>query len=275
MKTKIPLNLAITSAEIILLLFPLISSLSITMAQEKLWQNKKCAVSLTYDDALNVQLDNVIPLLDSLGFKGTFYLAGYFPGFHERINDWKIAAAKGHELGNHTLFHPCEGKAPGREWVNPEYDLNKYSVERMTDEIKMMNILLNSLDGKTRRTFAYPCGDKLAGNSSYVEMIKDQFTGARSVQKQMQRKEEINLFDIGSYMINGESGSELIGLVKEAAAKNALLVFLFHGVGGEHSLNVSFEAHHELLNFLKENEEEIWVAPLNEISEYVKNIKDK
>jgi sialate O-acetylesterase len=84
----------------------------------------------------------------------------------------KAAAEKGNELGNHTLFHPCEGKAPGREWVNPEYDLNIYSVERMTDEIKMTNILLNALDGKTKRTFAYPCGDKSAGNSSYVDQLK-------------------------------------------------------------------------------------------------------
>ena len=33
----------------------------------------------TYDDALNVHLDNVIPALDSLNLKGTFYLSGYFP----------------------------------------------------------------------------------------------------------------------------------------------------------------------------------------------------
>ena len=41
------------------------------------WQGKKCAVVLTYDDALNVHLDNVIPLLDSLNFKGTFYLTAF------------------------------------------------------------------------------------------------------------------------------------------------------------------------------------------------------
>ncbi|MGE5811848.1 MAG: polysaccharide deacetylase family protein [Ignavibacteria bacterium] len=244
------------------------------MAQNSLWQNKICAVSLTYDDALNVHLDKVIPLLDSLDFRATFYLTGYFPGFSERLNDWKAAAGKGNELGNHTLFHPCEGKAPGREWVNPEYDLNRYSVERMSDEIRMTNILLYALDGKTNRTFAYPCGDKLAGNLSYVDGIKDRFTGARSVQAKMQAKNEIDLFDIGSYMINGQSGDEMIKLVKEAMNKKALLVFLFHGVGGEHNINVSLEAHSKLLHFLKENEKEIWVAPLNEIAEYISKSKE-
>ena len=81
------------------------------------WHDKKCAVALTYDDALNVHLDHAVPILDSLGLKATFYLSGYFPAFRERVADWKAAAAKGHELGNHTLFHPCTGNLPGREWV--------------------------------------------------------------------------------------------------------------------------------------------------------------
>jgi len=265
--------LLISSKKISLTFLISIILINMAAAQDGLWQNKKCAVALTYDDALNVHLDNVIPLLDSLGFRGTFYLSGYFPGFGSRIKDWKAVAERGNELGNHTLFHPCNGKAPGREWVNPEYDLSRYSVQRMKDEIKMTNILLTALDGKTKRTFAYPCGDKLAGDSSYVDAIRDQFTGARSVQFRLEDKNKIDLFDIGSYMANGQSGDELINLVKEAMNKKALLVFLFHGVGGEHNINVSLEAHSKLLHFLKENEKEIWVAPLNEIAEYIINSK--
>jgi hypothetical protein len=47
-------------------------------------------------------------------------------------------------------------------------------------------------------------------------------------------------------------------------------VFLFHGVGGEHSLNVSRGDHRMLLFFLKQNEKDIWVAPMIEISQYVR-----
>ena len=49
------------------------------------WRGKKAAVVLTYDDALNVHLDNAIPLLDSLGLKGTFYLTAFAPGSKNRI----------------------------------------------------------------------------------------------------------------------------------------------------------------------------------------------
>ncbi len=234
------------------------------------WKGKKCAVVLTYDDALNVDLDNVVPALDSLGLKGTFYLSGFFPSFRARIKEWSVVAQRGHELGNHTLYHPCEGTAPGREWVPRDYDLSRYTVKRIVDEVTMANTLLEAIDGKTQRTFAYPCGDMKAGDSSYVGEVKRLFPGARGVQGKMQTIEDIDLYNVGSYMINGQSGAELIRLVEEAKAKCALVVFLFHGVGGEHSINVSLEAHRKLLCYLKEHEKEIWVAAMVDVCEYVR-----
>lgn len=85
------------------------------------WNGKKSAVVLTYDDALKVHLDNAIPLLDSVGQKATFYLSGYFAGCRDRLNDWRKTVTKGDELGDHTLFHPCIGNQPGREWVSRDY----------------------------------------------------------------------------------------------------------------------------------------------------------
>jgi sialate O-acetylesterase len=233
------------------------------------WNGKQCAVSLTYDDGLNVHLDEVIPLLDSLGFRGTFYVPGTFPGFKGRLEDWKAAAREGHELGNHTLFHPCEGRAPGREWVEPANDLNSYTVRRMVDEIGAANTLLEAMDGKTRRTFAYPCGDLKAGDSSYVDQIRGMFVGARGVGSIMQKMNEIDRYNINCFMVNGQSGEELIKMVRDAMANGNLLVFLFHGVGGEHVINEPSAEHRKVLTFLKEHEQRIWVAPMVDICSYL------
>jgi hypothetical protein len=46
-------------------------------------------------------------------------------------------------------------------------------------------------------------------------------------------------------------------------------VFLFHGVGGEHSINVSQDAHRQLVQFLKQHENEIWVAPMIDVCLYL------
>jgi sialate O-acetylesterase len=247
---------------------------TLSLAQDKAaWNNKKAAVVLTYDDALNVHLDNAIPILDSLGLKATFYLSGYSGVVNNRLTEWRTIAKNGHELGNHTLYHPCIGKRPGREFVTADYDLGNYSFRRIRDEIIMTNTLLKAIDGKTKRTFAYPCGDTKIGDSSYLAPIKNEFIAARGVTGEMMKVAGVDLYNIGCYTINGQTGPELIELVKKAMATNTLLVFLFHGVGGEHTLNVSLPAHRQLLQFLKQNEKEIWIAPMIEIAEYSKENK--
>jgi sialate O-acetylesterase len=148
-----------------------------TLDETKPWKGKKCAVVLTYDDALNVHLDHAISLLDSLNLKGTFYIAGSFPGFKNRINEWKQAAERGHELGNHTLFHPCDASLPGRSWVKPENDLSKYTYKRIIDEIRMTNTLLESVDGKKLRTFAFTCGDTKVEGIEFMNDLKKDLAG--------------------------------------------------------------------------------------------------
>ncbi len=237
-------------------------------AQPMPGNQKKCTVCLTYDDGIDVDLDNVIPILDSLGFKGTFYIPGNSTSLLNRMEEWRGIAKNGHELGNHTLFHPCFGKSMKRDWVGADYDLDIYSMQRIVDEIKLANTLLKSIDGKVKRTFAYTCGDRIIGGEDIWDKIKGDFVAARGVNNGMPKLNKANLSNIESYMINGESGGELIELVKEAMAKNSLIVFLFHGVGGGHNINVSLQAHKELLSFLKENEKDIWVAPLVDVAEY-------
>lgn len=248
-----------------------------SFAQNQPWNNKKCAVVLTYDDALNTHLDNVIPLLDSLGFKATFYLSASFPGCANRLNDWKKAAAEGHELGNHTLYHPCVGNIPGREWVKPDYDLSGYTLKRIVDESRMTNIFLQALDGKTERTFAYPCSDMKIGDTAYMDSMRNDFIAARAVREQMHTIDKINLYDIDCYAMNNATAAQMIALVKQAMQTNTLLVFLFHGVGGEHAINVSLEAHRQLLQYLKQNEKDSWIAPMIDVAKYVKayQVKNK
>ena len=234
------------------------------------WNGKSCAVVLTYDDGLNIDLTNVIPALDSVGLKGTFYISDYFNGLNAQINGWRKAAAEGHELGNHTIWHLCEGGRPGREFVKSDYDLNNYTIKRMDNEILAMNDILKAIDGKSKRTFAYPCGDMKIHDTLYLAPLKDEFIAARGVTPELLPVDKVDLNNVGCYMENGASADEMIALVKKAMQTHTLLVFLFHGVGGEHNLNVSLQAHNELLYFLKQNEKNIWIAPMIDVAKFIK-----
>ena len=257
------------SKKILIGLILLLGTLPIFAQNKNVWNGKKCAVSLTYDDALNIDLDNVIPALDSMKLKGTFYLIASSIAFTNRLKEWKVAATHGHELANHSLFHPC-ASGEGRGFVTADYDLKTYSIRRMNDEMRMANTVFEALDGKKKRTYAYPCGDTKIGDSSYIDPSKTEFVAARGVKSEMLPIDKIDIYNVGSYMINGQSGQYLIDLVKKAMETNTYLVFLFHGVGGEHSLNVSLEAHSQLLHYLKQHEKEIWVAPFIDVMEHVK-----
>jgi peptidoglycan/xylan/chitin deacetylase (PgdA/CDA1 family) len=260
---------------IILLFCSIWLSPGLNAQQTKEWNGKQCTVVFTYDDALNVHLDNVITSLDTFGLKGTFYITGEALSVSKRMNEWRKAAQNGHELGNHSLTHPCDGNKTGRSWVTEEKDLSRYSVARAVNEIKITSTLLQAIDGKTERSFAYPCGDKMIDTVNFYKYVEADFTGARGVQSGLKRLNEIDLNNINCYSINQQAGDYMINLVKQAMESRTLLVFLFHGVGGEHNLNVSLEAHRQLLQFVKQHEKEIWNAPLVEVAKYVKANRGK
>ena len=184
------------------------------------WKGKKCAVVLTYDDALVQHLNNALPVLDSLKLKATFYLTASFAGSSQHIAEWKKVALKGHELANHTLYHPCVGNTPGREWVKPDYNLSNYTVQRMVDEIKMTNVFLEALDGKKKRTFAFPCGDMKLHDTAFMDQLTNDFVAARAVRSQMHRIEQVDLNNVDCYMVNGETGDQLIAWAKKAMESN-------------------------------------------------------
>lgn len=233
------------------------------------WKGKKCAVVLTYDDAIDQHLDNAAPLLDSLGLKATFYVTAFSQSVQKRLNDWKKLPLKGHELGNHTLFHPCVGKTPGREWVSNENDLNNYTVQRMENEMRMTNLFLQSLDGKTKRTFAFTCGDMKVADSAFMNGMKKDFVAARAVRNEMHQMKAIDLYNVDCYMVNNNSFEEMKAWVDKAIQTNSLLVILFHGVGGGNSLNVTIENHRKILRYIKQKEKEIYVATMLNVAEHI------
>jgi sialate O-acetylesterase len=148
-------------------------------------------------------------------------------------------------------------------------------VNRAVTEIRVNNTLLKAIDGKDRRTFAYPCGDLRIGDVFFYDSLKADFAGARGVTGGLQTADKVNMSDINSYMINGHSAEYMIDLVKKAQQSHTLLVFLFHGVGGGHSLNVDRGAHSKLLQYLKQQEKQIWVGTMVDVAEKINTAQGK
>lgn len=233
--------------------------------------NARAAVNLAYDDALDSQLDQAIPALNRYGFKGSFYLTLASDTVRLRLDEWRAAAANGHELGNHTLFHPCSASLPDREWVKPQHDLDRIQVDELRERILLANSMLHAIDGQMERTFTAPCADLEAAGVPYLEAVQSQFVAIKAyaggVTPDM---EELDPWSVGVTGPVGLSGEQLIGIVKEAAEKGTMANFTFHGIGGDY-LSVSREAHEELLRFLDQNRDIYWVDTFINIMHYVKD----
>jgi peptidoglycan/xylan/chitin deacetylase (PgdA/CDA1 family) len=240
------------------------------------WPNgAKAAVNLAYDDALDSQLDNAIPSLNKYGIKGTFYLNVVSPTLTVRLDDWRAAAQKGHELGNHSIFHQCSKSSPGRDWVPADRDLDKVSVIQMQDQVKVANAFLHAIDGKTERTYTPPCIDLNAGGSNYVDGLKSEFVAFKAVGGGVTPDmKTLDPYRVGVDFPTNVTGAQLIAVVKEAAAKGTMANFTFHGVGGDH-LSVSTEAHDELVKYLADNKNIYWTDSFVNIMKYVKEQQAK
>lgn len=235
-----------------------------TVADESMqWPNgAKVAISLSYDDALNSQLDHAIPALNNHGINASFYLTLASPVLRERMDEWRAAAAAGHELGNHSIYHGCSAEGPDRAWVAEHLDLDKRTLEELQGEIIMANTMLFAIDGEERRTFTPPCIDELAGGENYVNAVAPLFVAVKGRDEGMADGTHYLFFPAGV------SGSELIQLVEQHAQQGNLLNILFHGVGGDHAA-VSVEAHEELLQYLVANRDDFWVDTYINIMTYV------
>ncbi len=235
------------------------------------WPNgARAAVVLSYDDAVDVQLDNVVPDLDAVHLPGTFFVTGSSESLRKRLAEWRALPARGHELANHTIFHPCLRAPAGRDWVPPEYALESYTIRRITDEAAAMNTTLRAIDGETVRTFAYPCLDTTAGGASYVDALRPMFLAARGGgDRIVEDPRTLDLQQVPSWMAQDVSGEAMIGFVRKAVDKGGLAVFLFHGVGGGHSISVSREAHQQLLAWLAAHRATVWTGTFRTVMTHV------
>jgi peptidoglycan-N-acetylglucosamine deacetylase len=236
-------------------------------AQFKWHGNAKAAVCFTYDDGLDCHLDVAVPQLDEFGFKGTFYATGNSPSLYKRMDEWRQIVRNGHELGNHTLFHPCDGQR--FDWVKPEYDLNNYTMDRLMSELQAANSLLKAIDGKEQRTYAYTCGDYIAGGEDFSGEIQPLFRAARGAGEMAETMDDYNIYNTPSWMVEDHSAEEMIAFVKEAKTRGTVAVFMFHSVGGGY-LNVDAGEHRKLLEYLKQHQDEYYIGTFMEVTEYIR-----
>lgn len=236
----------------------------------RLWPGgARAAVSLTYDDGLNSQLDNAVPELRRLGLKATFFLTE--DNAHWRLADWEALAREGNEVANHTVTHPCA--------------LSAYSASRFErSEIDGMEAYLDTHFGADRaRTFAYPCGYLGIGRGVRRERFaryrrvleRDGVIAARTTAGGPNRPEVAAADPLRLHAFEPTYEDDSIGpavrYLNEAVAQGGWAILVFHDVlprwRGEGDTSVA--THDRILAQVAALD--VWCAPMGEVFDYVQS----
>lgn len=230
----------------------------------------RCAVSLVFDDARFTQIDKGIPLLNKYGVKATFYVSP--ERLLQRVGDWKQVVANGHEIGNHTMTHPCTGNyAFSRDNALEEYDL-----KRIAEEIDQANAFILAELNVKAKSFAYPCGQKFVGRGnnvkSYVPLVADRFLSGRGWLDEDSNDPRICDFSQLLCMeSDGKSFEQLKALINKTAAEGDWLILAGHEMADSGYQTTSLSTLEALCQYAQDTANGIWLDTVEHIATFIKD----
>jgi peptidoglycan-N-acetylglucosamine deacetylase len=226
------------------------------------------AVSLTFDDAMGCHVSRVAPVLEAAGLRGTFYV-NPTERFASWVEQWKPLAAAGHEIGSHTVTHPCSCNFS----FITDGGLEARTLADIETDIIESNRRLDGHFGATPRSFGYPCYQTWVGkgptHESYVPVVARHHLAARARGEAANHPVHADLHALWSWPCERMSAAEMIGLVESCAAEGRWGILTFHGVGEGH-LAVGETDFQALCAHLARNRERLWTAPVIDIAQAVR-----
>ncbi|MCG3179690.1 MAG: hypothetical protein BIFFINMI_02031 [Phycisphaerae bacterium] len=230
------------------------------------------AVSLTFDDARVSQVDAGLPVLDRYGIRATFYVS-VGSALRERLAQWKQAKANGHEIGNHTMTHPCTGNYP---WTRGNA-LEDFWLERMECELDEASLRIERMFGEKPLTFAYPCGQTFVGRGrrarSYVPLVARRFLVGRGWGGTTPHDPARgDLAQAWSIAMDGKTFTQLRAEIERAATRGAWLILVGHEVGRRGDTPYHTTSRHTLARLcrhLRDARQELWVDTVAAVGAFI------
>lgn len=234
-------------------------------------EGKHVAVSLTFDDARPSQIDHGLPLLREYGVPATFYCVP--DNVKERRAGWRGAAQAGHEIGNHTMTHPCSVNFA----FSRQNGLESYSLETIEQELLGCNQQLTELCGVIPRTFAYPCGQTFvgrgAGTASYVPLVARHFLAGRGFPSEYHNVPSVcDLAQLNGRSFDQVPFESIKAWIEAAREETGWLILVGHDIGPESGWQtVSLEALRAVCEYSSGTHSGIWLDSVASIGQYVQD----
>ncbi len=183
-------------------------------------------------------------------------------------------AEAGHEIGNHTLHHPCSANFP---WSR-EHALEDYCLDRMEAELLAANEAIEGICGVRPRTFAYPCGQTFVGRgealASYIPLVARHFiVGRHAFDETSNDPIYCDLARAASRDLDRADLGHAMSLVQAAAADGGWLILMSHEVapaGGQATRPGVLEA---LCRYATDPANGLWADTVAAVGSYVRDAR--
>jgi chitin deacetylase len=245
------------------------------------YNNKKCAVIMTFDDWLEGQEEIIVPELIKRKLPATMFVT-------VQVGNWRktafpvmrLAHANGIEIANHTITHPSLTDIP--------FEKAKIEID------SARKVIMDSVPGAQCLTFAYPMGTK---NPEVIRWIEREHIAARAVNAADEKgiKYDFDLDSADYFKIPTARIWHIITLEKVSRwltyAENGggMLTFMMHSVYDDSlATTKGWDAMPKdymlaMMDSLKSREDSIWVTTLENAVKYhkekkastIKIVKDK
>jgi peptidoglycan/xylan/chitin deacetylase (PgdA/CDA1 family) len=216
------------------------------------------------DDGYANQWRYMAPMLEKRGFRGTFFLVTDWLDAEDHWPRWELIAARGHEIGSHSVTHR---------------PLSALSDRMVANELRRSRLLIHDALGPDHgNSFAYPRSDVDPRLARLVE--KAGYSAARAGDQVLNSPTPDELYDVHAHHpMATTSVAEMIGWVQDVKATGGWLVIGVHGIydprhrypetqeGWEPLPVKSYAA---LLDHIKAEKKQLWVAPFGEVSRYIR-----
>jgi len=229
---------------------------------------KTIALSLSFDDARLSQVGGGTALLDEYGIKATFFVVP--AQVEERLEGWKKAVASGHEIGNHTLTHPCSGNYP---WSRTKA-LENYNLKAIRKEMEDCNEQIEKLLGVRPGVFAYPCGHTYVGRGrktkSYVPVVARRFYAGRTYRDNISNDPEFcDLSQLTGIDMDEKTFDEIVAILERARKNHHWVILGGHEMGDSGRQTTRLSMLRKLLEYASDPTNGVWIAPVGTVAKYV------
>jgi peptidoglycan/xylan/chitin deacetylase (PgdA/CDA1 family) len=217
--------------------------------------NRKAAFSLTFDDGFAAEVEDTLEIIDPLNIKGTFFLIPfYMDGTPERSNmvTWERVSEiqkNGHEIGTHGSITE---------------KLHEATDERLDVLINESRRILLEKTGVSPTSYAAPGGSVV---DARVEQVIRQHHETIRLQSLLPHSKVIGYGNVPGLRIWEDMVTR--SLIEHAMEEGEWVIPIVHAIVGGYSPFNSKEEFRTHCEWVKSQEDRLWIAPLGTVGSYV------